>query len=222
MLFSTGESFSNINYEYKDTFIASSHKTIISFEYDCETHQNNPRLNGEKIDHINHWKNTFYYTLEGLERGKQYVFEVKVHQKSKCDPKMDIENGSFLPIELEYFKEGEFKTLSEINVDHFVIEFSLDKINWQVVQYLTPKGSRGGIYQYTTNESGLYRLKEIDRDGYQKEFDPIWVEVERSSGKVIVEIYDYSSKRLDRIVYNKPLIIKYRDGSVSRKMILDR
>lgn len=94
-----------------------------------------------------------------------------------------------LPVELAYFKasksrEGiqiEWKTLTEINSDYFLLEKSNDARNWKVLDHFSSKGDTQEALIYRTLDKipfaghNYYRLSQFDLDGTREVFDIISV-----------------------------------------------
>jgi hypothetical protein len=103
-------------------------------------------------------------------------------------------NGSPLPIELLYFNAKvnnnsvilEWKTISEINNDYFVIEKSIDLKNWEVVGYETGNGTTTtpNLYKmvdyYPYDNITYYRLTQTDYDGQFEVFNPLLINFEKT------------------------------------------
>lgn len=93
-----------------------------------------------------------------------------------------INTGSILPVDLlsfnAYQKDNliiiKWITLAQLNVDKFIIQKSIDKINWYDITSIKAKGNTNSldeyIYKDISQNSGTYyyRLKIIDFDGSYK------------------------------------------------------
>lgn len=96
--------------------------------------------------------------------------------------------NSSLPIELENFnvscdgskRSGTFITASEHNVNHYIVQSSIDMISWNNVTTIFGNGNSTASHSYVWNDVinyGLqllvyYQLIEYDNDGYTKTFGP--------------------------------------------------
>ncbi len=92
-----------------------------------------------------------------------------------------------LPVELQYFTATEYedkvlltwKTLAEINNDHFIIEKSSDGINWEEIIVMSGVGMSVTPTEYTAVDfdgcDGIcyYRLTQVDFDGKKEVFKAI-------------------------------------------------
>ena len=137
-----------------------------------------------------------------------------------------------LPIELIEFNVFSYndknvikwKTATEINNSHFIIEKSIDVENWEVIAIIEGAGNSTTTisYEYTENfeNNGIayYRLIQVDYDGRSETSDivsvqgftefNIWPNPSKDgnfniyypySDKIIIEIYDMASN----LVYNE-------------------
>jgi hypothetical protein len=97
-----------------------------------------------------------------------------------------------LPVSLLYFtatkgKEGvvlDWKTTTEWNSDHFVVERSSDGIHWTLIATIPSVGDSKIETTYSTNDPepniGLnyYKLIEVDKQGNKKEYSVTLIEVQ--------------------------------------------
>lgn len=105
---------------------------------------------------------------------------------------------SALPVELAYFKgskdrEGiqiEWKTLSEINSDYFLLEKSKDAQNWELLDQITSNGNTLESITYRVLDKNpldghtYYRLSQFDFDGTKEVFNIISVYTQPKKGEV--------------------------------------
>ena len=111
--------------------------------------------------------------------------------------------GNSLPIELLSFNascyqnsvEVQFSVLSQINNDYFLIQRSLDAIDWEVVGSIAGAGNSNTQLDYTfVDDSPLlnlsyYRLKQVDYDGKYKVFLPTSSSCDSYSEGIAVRIF---------------------------------
>ncbi|MEO9966834.1 MAG: T9SS type A sorting domain-containing protein [Reichenbachiella sp.] len=80
-----------------------------------------------------------------------------------------------------------WNTASEINNDYFSIERSLDALEWKRIATINSRGDSNYASNYTTVDKNpyenvsYYRLKQTDKDGGHKYFDPVMVDLKSSS-----------------------------------------
>jgi hypothetical protein len=98
---------------------------------------------------------------------------------AECDFTISVTNVNPLPIELKYFTGTDLNgnvhlnwlTLSERNNDYFIIERSIDGINWSSFKTVSGNGSKSTSTYYEIvddlpfNGLNYYRLKQVDYDG---------------------------------------------------------
>ncbi|UII28036.1 T9SS type A sorting domain-containing protein [Fulvivirga maritima] len=91
-----------------------------------------------------------------------------------------VRNGGVLPIEISDFSaqvadhavELTWVTLTELNFDHFVIERSVDAVDFEEVGYLRGNGNSSEVIDYAWTDYApaegvaYYRLKAVDFDGF--------------------------------------------------------
>jgi len=134
-----------------------------------------------------------------------------------------INNSIALPVTLLDFKGKcgvlQWITLSEVNNDYFIIEYSLTGKNWKYLDTIKGKGNSNNIskYYYFDNdieEEKYYRLSQVDYDGNLIYFLPVFVHCEPKI-TYIISITDILGKEKD---LNSPgiLYIKYTNGKVEK------
>jgi hypothetical protein len=107
-----------------------------------------------------------------------------------------------LPVELTSFvgkcDEGkatiEWKTASETNNDYFLLEKSVDMINFNIVEKVTGAGNSNLVNNYTVSDftqtdKTYYRLVQVDFDGETKVYPIIIVNCESTSVVPTVTVY---------------------------------
>jgi hypothetical protein len=156
-----------------------------------------------------------------------------VCNKTTVFPGIACETSGPLPVELVYFKASKqgndaylkWITLSELNNDYFVVEHSVDAINFVEIGRVDGNGTSNTrhdyTYKHTTPPSGVnyYRLKQIDYDGKFKYSNIEFINFEMDNqlkvfpnptnalifvssipeGSANINIYDMSGK----LMYNK-------------------
>jgi len=143
-----------------------------------------------------------------------------------------------LPIELIYFNvktncEGQviskWATASEYNVWKYIIMYSLDDTNYMRLDSIEDIGTstNGNRYEMTSRivyESTIVyvKLREVDYDGYQKDFDPESVYIpkyckQQSYPRVILRRYNIYGQEVDES-YNGFVIILYSDNTTEYKI----
>lgn len=99
--------------------------------------------------------------------------------------------GSILPVEWLYWEGNcaggnimlSWGTASEVNNDHFVIEFSEDGENFETIDRVWGAGTTNHPQHYKwleESEDGLYRLRQVDYDGQGEANE--WIEVSCATG----------------------------------------
>jgi len=138
--------------------------------------------------------------------------------------------SSALPVELTYF-DGDcnhlyWTTASEHNSDYFIIESTLDGVNWtQVSEKIPAAGNSQEENTYTTqihsrNHLQYYRLVQVDFDGTRNEYNVISIRCEQHYVNSPLEgVYDMMGKRVgDNInsVAQGHYILRFEDQTTKR------
>lgn len=79
------------------------------------------------------------------------------------------QNDTIVPLDLIYFKYNgssnlEWKTLNEVNVDRFDIEFT-ETLNFEVIGSIEANNEYENYYTFGISQNGYYRLAIVDLDG---------------------------------------------------------
>jgi hypothetical protein len=150
---------------------------------------------------------------------------------NQCNFALTISNASCtLPIELISFtgeKSGnnnilKWSTASEINNEYFVIEKSIDAIDFELVGTESGAGNSMVILEYSMIDNNpydltYYRLKQVDIDGDFKYSTIISVEKEKSKIKTLIKITNIIGQEISTD-YSGLKIYYYSDGSVIKKI----
>jgi hypothetical protein len=129
-------------------------------------------------------------------------------------------NNSPLPVELLNFNgscnEGMvnlvWQTASEFNSSHFDVEKSTDGETWRVMATIPSAGTSNELLTYqTVDQNGTdgnnyYRLRQVDIDGTEKEYDPINVSCAEVTPSYFSSFPNPSGSSFQLIVKNKDLI----------------
>lgn len=86
-----------------------------------------------------------------------------------------------------------WSTASETNSSHFVLEYSLDALNWNYLASTEAAGNSNSLvnYKYTTNQksASYFRLIQVDFDGQQAIYGPISNNCQNDPSKLLVKVY---------------------------------
>jgi hypothetical protein len=108
---------------------------------------------------------------------------------------------------IQNYVDIRWSTASEINNDYFVIEYSLDAVDWQILNYVQGNGNTSTIseyqYQHFTKNSYYYRLKQVDNDGNSEIFLPVFVNSPYINEDVDYQVYDIMSRFIMTGKYNE-------------------
>jgi hypothetical protein len=111
-----------------------------------------------------------------------------------------------LPVELIAFTANYIQnkvditwtTASELNNNFFVIEYSVDAQNWDVLAQVAGSGNSTNVlnyeYQHFTKNSYYYRLKQVDFDGKTETFKPVFVNTPYINEDANYQVYDIMGK----------------------------
>jgi hypothetical protein len=137
------------------------------------------------------------------------------------------DNYNPLPVELVSFSgvclddavNLTWKTASEQNSSHFDIEKSNDGTTWRLISTVSSAENSTELLTYNIEDNSVgnilnyYRLRQVDKDGKQKLYDPILVSCEENSN-FIKTLPNPSDVSFQVVVNNKSLI-----GKATIKMI---
>lgn len=139
-----------------------------------------------------------------------------------------------LPIELADFKgwkEGNHNrfswvTFSEKNNDYFMLEKSMDAVNWMPIARVQGAGTTSESRYYEAVEASpapginYYRLSQVDRDGHTEHFNILSIDNTVTSKVRLERVFDMLGRQVDPESATGPLIEIYSDGSVVKKFII--
>jgi hypothetical protein len=133
-----------------------------------------------------------------------------------------------LPIELINFEGTEGNTLywntaSEINNDYFIVERSVDGIDWIDVNKISGMGNYREYQSYdlvdmnyTRNAINYYRLSQVDSDGFTKVYQDLIQAIDnRDRNKEVVKVINLLGQEVE-INSTGVLIYIYSDGTIKR------
>jgi hypothetical protein len=137
--------------------------------------------------------------------------------------------NSPLPIELLYFNGVSYpkynvlqwSTASEINSSHYIIERSLDGINWLQVGKVNASGNSTSVLDYsyvdlfTDYTINYYRLTQFDYDGKSKKYDIIGLD-NSTKTKTIVKYFNLLGQEINESDALGVIIVIYSDGTSQR------
>jgi hypothetical protein len=148
-------------------------------------------------------------------------FEGTIRQTPPAMGAFEIENLSVLPVELEYFvgdcnKEKivklDWRTASELNAYHFLVERSFDGNDWTKIGWVQAQGTTSNATSYSFEDErmpkdqiGYYRLVQVDYDGAFEIFGPIAIVCDQSDKSDKLEIYPNPSADLTNVVFTWPI-----------------
>ncbi|MEI7597283.1 MAG: T9SS type A sorting domain-containing protein [Bacteroidota bacterium] len=162
-------------------------------------------------------------STDGLIDGTPLASVAKDHDdetRSLTKPDMGADEYSHaLPVELINFKGIcqdtfvllEWTTASETNSSYFLIETSLNLLNWSKLGTITAKGNSNNLSSYVFNTNNLnerivyYRLTEFDNDGSSTIYDPIFTKCSIDLNTNPVLIFPNPLHDLLKIVINRQL-----------------
>lgn len=138
-----------------------------------------------------------------------------------------------LPVELSKFSGstiGETNVLAwetehEVNVDHFILEWSDNPVdnNWKQIAVVDAKGGlnpesyRFAHQDPTLDKINYYRLSEIDFNGGMKTMDQYVVLDNTVSKSKVIRLYNPLGQEVDSN-YKGVVILLFEDGSTQRKL----
>jgi len=135
-----------------------------------------------------------------------------------------------LPIELSSFNATllnkniliDWETSLEINNDYFILEKSINGINWKELHKVEGQGTKYTSTQYTATDSitsnhNYYRLKQIDYDQNYKYYSPIYLYAKYLKEKTIVMVIDLLGNKIQNLeTYSGIYVAIYEDGTVCK------
>jgi autotransporter-associated beta strand protein len=140
------------------------------------------------------------------------------------------EKSSPLPVELKDFYGKQHKndnlifwsTSSEKNSSHFIVESSIDGINWSFLTNVKGSGNSQTLINYSTIDYGVdmtkyYRLTQYDFDGQNETYHPIVI-IRETNTKIIVKYVNILGQEVNPLNVNGIVFEIYSDGT-NRKTI---
>lgn len=133
-----------------------------------------------------------------------------------------------LPVEIIDFSGEEsnklsWRTVSEIGIDRFLVERSVDGVKWESI-YLGYSNGEPSTYSFVDSDFSdtvnYYRLVYINQDYEQSVFEKIVAIDNSRSRKLVVAVYDLLG-RSARITDEGVLLVVYADGT-SEKIVNGR
>lgn len=138
-----------------------------------------------------------------------------------------------LPIGLLYFggkSIGEYNrlywsTASETNNDYFLLHRSMDGQNFSLVSKVNGAGTSTTELYYEVNDYVLYdgisyyRLKQVDINGDEAEFDLISVDNRLKGSPVLVKVTNVLGQVVEDFKVSGIVLYHYDDGSVIKRYI---
>ena len=173
------------------------------------------------------------FNLSGLTIGSDYylVIDGNGGASSNLYIEMTGNTGScitVLPIELINFEGTEgnilyWNTASEINNDYFIVERSVDGIDWIDVNKISGMGNYREYQSYdlvdmnyTRNAINYYRLSQVDSDGFTKVYQDLIQAIDnRDRNKEVVKVINLLGQEVE-INSKGVLIYIYSDGTIKR------
>lgn len=169
---------------------------------------------------------SYTYAFEG-----NYFIGLTVTDANGCTDSYSVQiNGCIvLPVELSEFKGYKnetdnflyWTTQSERDNSHFIMEHSLNGIEWQVIGKVQGSGttSSKNSYLYThesvPTEINYYRLSQTDFDGTSKTYDPILID--NRNNVFLVKTFNTVGQEVPDTY--KGLVIEYfSDGSTIKRI----
>jgi hypothetical protein len=174
------------------------------------------------------------YTITLANTYKKYSFDLYTGSTGSLSTKyvhidwFKINCATSLPIELILF-EGEkgnlltWSTASELNNDYFILESSVDGVEWKPVATLNGSGTSmtENNYQFTDNyfvpdTINYYRLSQVDFDGARRIYTDKMVAIDnRQRLKYIVKTVDFLGRGIPIDTPGIVLVI-YQDGTIEK------
>lgn len=174
------------------------------------------------------------FTIGGTSNRADEIITFTVNLSGTCGPScsnvLPIELISFYGIPDENKVNLQWKVASELNVAYYIIEKSLNGLDWSEISKIPSNSETFGVNQfyetndfYPQNGMNYYRLTNQDKDGergesrmisvnFARESMPFWLEQnkdelvlhvkELNSANDAVELYDISGRLIDVFVLN--------------------
>lgn len=150
-----------------------------------------------------------YYLIIDGTGGTISPFYIESSNCASCSELLPVELISFDAICAEKSKKIVWRTATETNNDYFLVEKSIDAVNWQPIGKVNGAGNANSVSTYSifdqssTSEITYYRIVQVDFDGAKEVLGPIVSECKPSSDGSSVEFRtNYANESLDIIASN--------------------
>ena len=128
------------------------------------------------------------------------------------------ETVSPLPVELIYFTAQmkdilvllKWKTATEINNDYFLVQKSVDGINWETIANVQGAGNSTQPIEYSYTDSEIqnevlyYRIIQVDFDGTSETFKTVMVNSNEKTNEFNLTIYPQPIENIAKIHFKVP------------------
>ena len=169
---------------------------------------------------ITYYISVGYFSIEGTGN---FVLNVTSSGES-CSSTTPIELLSFDAYMVDTTVNIKWSTATETNCDYFLVQRSIDGIDWKDIAHVNGNGTSATLLAYSTRDptaafgNNYYRLKEVDYNG-QFEIFPI-KSVYKPTKKKVVSIYiDALGQQITDVNnYSGLYLILYTDGSVEKRV----
>jgi hypothetical protein len=141
-----------------------------------------------------------------------------------------IDRISALPVELKDFYGKQHKndnlifwsTSSEKNSSHFIVESSVDGINWSFLTNVKGSGNSQTLINYSTIEYSVdvtkyYKLTQYDFDGQNKTYDPIVI-IRDFKNKEVIKYVNILGQEINIDNHFGIFFVIYSDMTSEKKM----
>jgi hypothetical protein len=173
-------------------------------------------INGEEImfrwTDINDNLNDHHLAIDNIE--------VFFHFSDECLITLPIELLSFKVENIIEYNNISWVTASEVNNDYFLLEESVDGINWTYLSKINGNGNSTEKIEYYyqdrnfVNNINYYRLTQVDFDGTK--YNKGIISIDNRKEKVeIISIYNLLGQFVS-IEFEGMKIINYSDGSIKK------
>lgn len=158
------------------------------------------------VSNTSNWNMSFY-----LLEGWHYILLSSRQSTTFAEEgTINICPTTALPVELAFFKASEqadhikifWRTLSEINASHFILESSIDGVNFKKIDQIKASGNSAQSVDYYSLDyqpfQGInyYRLIQVDYDGKSRVYDPVAVEVKNNYFNSKIQVYPNPSEQV--------------------------
>ena len=166
---------------------------------------------------------TYTFTVEASDFNSCVTTAIQDEVTVTVNPcPLGAQLGNFDVIPKGSYNDVNWSTISETNTSHFLVERSVDGVNWEIIHFKEGAGNSSEEIHYSFEDYSFrqginyYQLSQFDLNGESRTYDMIAVN-NQVHEKEIVRIVNMIGQEVNES-YTGPRIIQYSDWSSKKIM----